>query len=246
MRRARVQFLSAVVSPHILEVGGGRGGDLGVWARHPVVRLVDVVDPDPVALHEYARRLRVTYHGEGDDLHMRLPDGRLFRFHVARAEDLSDLPGVGQGSQLAVLSFSASQIITSTSKAALVWRVLLGRVHRIAITAHDHLVAGLPDPDHPHGVTCRVVHPTGCSTHPIVCVCSDGDGQAARLHTRIVGSTMADGITENAFSVAAHILAPAKQLGALVRLERACSGDSVRHHWLLRSLVFATIDRAEG
>ena len=241
MRAQRVRFLSSIVRPHILEVGGGRGGDLGVWARHPVVRCVDVVDPDPEALREYMRRLRTSYDARADGDCFVLPDGRRFRFHVVAAPDI---PGhIGAGADIAILCFSASQIITDGSSADMLWRVLLERVPRVAVAAHDHLVAGLPDPLQPYGVTCRIVRPSGCPTHPVVCRCPDGMGQSARLHTRIRGSTMADGIVENAFSVAAHILDPAKRMGLRVFVQRACTGGDTLHHWLLRSLVFATLDR---
>jgi hypothetical protein len=245
--------LAAVRPRRILEIGGGRGGDLNLWAACPGVHWVDVVDPDADALDEYRRRLAGAYGAvldeDGDAV---LPDRRTFRFHAVELFALD--PSVGRDADLAVLHFSVSQIVRGRADADSLLAGLLNsrRIRRVALAAHDHVRHGLP-PRPPQGVVCTVRASTDCARHPLFCTGSGADcpvavsaRTAAVLRTTIPGTAMAAGITECAFSAqylerAARRLAAAGRVprGVLVRTERPF--PHADHHWLLRSLVFMTI-----
>lgn len=116
LRRNRARFLSAALqrsgAQHVLDVGGGCGGDAPFWATHPAVRTVHVVEPDCEAVREYQRRLHTSFaavHDPGDGA-WRLPGGTVFYFQT------TDLQGATPrappaGPVLAALCYSISQIV---------------------------------------------------------------------------------------------------------------------------------------
>jgi hypothetical protein len=232
LRRARVRFLHRAleyVGPvtRVLDIGGGRGGDTAVWVHHPGLTVVDVVEPDPEALAEYRRRLVDTYGAEeaphGGEL--RLPTGRRFRFHPTDAMGaLRTTIAAGGGGTLAVLSFSVSQIVAHDDDWDTLLTALAGvGVAGVAIAAHDHVVAGLPDGS--DGVAC----------HPVT-------SETGRLRTRIVGSTTARDIHEHVFDAAALRRAVAERHAerfAIAWMDGPTAGG--QQHWLLDSLVLTLL-----
>jgi hypothetical protein len=115
------------------------------------------------------------------------------------------------------------------------------RVAGAAIAFHDHTVDDVL-PDGSEGVTCTVQRGTACGRHPLVCPCT---GQCARLHTCVVGSRMADGIAESAFS-RGLLERVAERQSLRVRRYHPVPwrmGDDTPH-WLLHSLTLAFVSEA--
>ena len=84
-------------------------------------------------------------------------------------------------------------------------------------------------------VSCRVVHPSGCSVHPLICNCT-ASSRLACLHTEIVGSTTAMSISEFAFTVS-------YLLRALDRLQRRHPDIHVVHTVWVGPVFFDTPSR---
>ena len=246
IRRARNTFLQTVLKranpTHIMEIGGGCGGDAPQLLQHSLLEIVDVVEPDEKSIAEYQRRLTESFGGTLYRQTVVLPDGRRFRFHGSALFDVSPTVAHKQ-CDMALLYFSISQIVASDTDAdALLGGLLLSRrVRHIVVAVHDHLA----DIDLPHGdgVNCTMELSSGCSEHPLVCTCPHGNGKAAKLRTHIIGSTTAADIVENAFSV--HRFLHRVQLFQI--RHPACGQIAVQQwqpwatdgtHWLLRSLVF--------
>jgi hypothetical protein len=246
VREVRNAFLShimvTVCPAHILEIGGGRGGDASILACASDVEIVDVVEPDATSVQEYKRRIMDRFQGMEYNNVMVLPDARRFRFHAIPLFDLS--PSVAQkGCDLAFLYFSITQIAANdTDVDALLAGLFISRgIPHVVIGVHDHTTLELPN-DEAH-VTCRVIRSSGCSEHPLVCTCPRGNGQTARLHTTIVASATARSIEENAFSVD-HFMSrvdafqrrwPSCPLRCEVWWPYRCNGDA---HWLLQTMAF--------
>ena len=249
VRRARNSFLQGVLTrtqpSWILEIGGGCGGDAAQWASHTSVLQVDVVEPSPASVQEYQRRLVDVHGGVQHRQAIALPDGRCFRFHAKEVFDLD--PAVARrGCDLAVLFFSLSQIVADdTDLDALLGGLFVSRqIRNVIIAVHDHLV----DPQLPHrdGVVCTMLRSSGCSVHPLVCRCPGGNGRAGRLRITVLGSTMANGIDEFAFSVE-HFLERLRvfesrhpELGR-IDVHQWMPWGPGEAHWLLRSLAFLWI-----
>ena len=241
VRRARTQFLQGVLAQtgatRVLEVGGGCGGDLAVWMRHPRLAVVDVVEPDATAVAEYRRRLVETHGATPSGDNGLCAAGRLFRFHTARFQDVGGwLSDDDAGVLLAVLIFSITQVAAEDADTDQLLSTLADAfgVAAVAVAAHDHVApGGLPDGT--DGVRCTVERGTDCPDHPLVCPCG---GVAAQLCTRVLGSTMADGIRESAFS-ADHTCRLVERHGRFrvaQRLGPVAGGGGL--HWLLDSMVF--------
>ena len=114
LRQTRNAFVKAVLAQtnptHVLEIGGGRGGDAANWVHHKDSELIDVVEPDGNAVEEYRRRLLQTFHGVPHKQNVVLPSGKRFRFHTVPVFDLP--PSIAhRGCELAVMNFSISQIM---------------------------------------------------------------------------------------------------------------------------------------
>ena len=276
VRRARVEFLTRCLDrtapARVVDLGGGRGGDLAVWMHAGSVAIVDVVEPDADAVAEYRRRLVQTYGatpvvgGETSELHT--PDGRAFRFAIATAREVrpSRLAAAAEPGQrprtLVVCSFSVSQIVGCDADMDDLLALAFdgyGAV-AVAISAHDHAAA--PQlPDGTEGVSCSLVREPECPRRatgggsppcaPLRCVCAPDQRRRryARLRTRIVGSTMADGIEESAFGLdvlRGAVAGPPNRPMDLMPptpWPPAPDPDSPlpAAHWLVQSLVLAMI-----
>ena len=118
---------SAYIQPHhVMEIGGGCGGDCPIWCNDSKVHIVDVVEPDTVCIQEYQRRLTTSFAGKART-RVALCDVALlqsrnvvsvkhkeFRFHPCPVFDLT--PDVCQrGVDLVLLYFSISQIVSCDS-----------------------------------------------------------------------------------------------------------------------------------
>jgi hypothetical protein len=253
LRRARDGFMRSALrtaaARAVLEIGGGRGGDCGVWMAAESVRRVEVVEPDADAVAEYRSRLCRTFGAVNDPAappDCVLPDGRRFRFHVVPFFGLD--PAVGRGCDLAVLSFSVSQIVGGPADLdALLCGLLAARdIPYVAIAAHDHVHAGLSSAD---GVVCRRTEVTGCERHRLFCTCDhrrEATRTAAILSTTVYGTLMANGIREYAFG-AAYLERAVRRLRAAGRLPATAVARVIRpfpreeFHWLLRSLAFVLV-----
>lgn len=258
LRCAKNSFLRACATGirHLIDLGGGQGGDSNLWIHHvPDWQTLDVLDIDRNALEEYARRLASTHRaqpcperGHPDTCSAWVlglpPNGmRIIRLHhgdILRPTN----DQVWHGAELAVMDFVVSQVVGCCDDAATLvrtWCVERG-VQRLALTAHDHAFAGLPPDDGSTGVRC-VALPLGCHNGDIVW----RPGQPPLpLETTIAGTTMARGIREFAFDADAfaHTIRAEVARGALpatlrVHLERPYATADM--HWLLRSLVFIQI-----
>ena len=158
IRKSRSRFLQHIldrVDPvHILEIGGGRGGDMAQWIQFPRLEIVDVVEPDAEAVQEYQHRLLQTHRGMQHKGVVVLPNAQRFRFHGVPIFDL--IPSVAKHRcNMAVLSFSISQIVSRDADAdALLGGLLNSRnIPHIVIMAHDHTLVPLPEN---HGVRCTM------------------------------------------------------------------------------------------
>lgn len=124
---------------------GGRGGDLHHWVRATRLECLDVVDCDADSLHEYARRLRQSYHmrDEGGGV-FRTSQKRCIRLHIADARSFfPPLPPYQR--RFALLSFSVSQISTSEGLEAF-FTHLRDRCHvtDLLLIVHDHVWCDIP------------------------------------------------------------------------------------------------------
>lgn len=250
----------------LLDVGGGQGGDCGLWVRL-AVRDVLVVDVDPNALEEYARRLAGSYHASGVGPDWHVPGGAdgsvACRWRLVVADWRGLDPGIGAGADAAVLDFSASQIVGGRGGVVPLLRALCvdRGIPHVALVVHDHAAAGPAPPNPAHGVVCAPLDPATGDDCPrrrgrptAWCVCPHTDHGAARLHTRVVGTRMAAGIHEWAFDADAFVnevrrAVVAKELPAGLRVEchrpfQRPQGADVEGdvHWLLRTLTLLRVD----
>ena len=243
VREARNAFLSytlSIIQPcHVMEIGGGCGGDASVWVGTPNLEIVDVIEPDREAVAEYKRRLMDRFDGTPHRQTVVLADGQRFRFHALPLFDIN--PSVArQGCDVAVLYFSISQIVSNdTDIDALLAGLFLSRgIPNVVIGMHDHTVMGLPPQD--SQVSCTVLQSSGCSRHPMVCECVGGNGRTARLQTTITGSAMANGIEENVFALdrfLQRVEAFQQRRSLCVRTWWPYRGTPSAH-WLLGTMVF--------
>jgi hypothetical protein len=239
LREIRPGFTAAVLAEvgasALVEVGGGCGGDCALWMRCEGVRHVDVVEPDPVSVEEYQRRLLRSFHAWRSDACTLQTQSTRFVFSVA---SVLDLPRYAGPAAAAVLHFSVSQIVgsappcgTDDRPAGAPTRLfdVLADVPHLLVLAHDHTVVPLPDGR--YGVSVRVDRGTGCDRHPLVCPCAD---RLAWLRTNVAGSRTASDIGEYAFD-ADWFVSVAEQHGRrTVRRVRPFPAGS---HWLLESLT---------
>ena len=236
----------------LLELGGGRGGDAHHWVRAGGLQRLDVVDVDAGGLAEYARRLVVSHGATAAATTGETPPWMRRLWLPATGCEVrllhGDARGFAEGGpyDLAVLSFSVSQMVGSHDDAAAMYHHLFETldVREVVLVVHDHVFAGGLDTQAGSGVLLRLVE-APCAltaddapTPPLWCRCH---GRAAALETSVLGSTLAVGIREWACS--AEALAAAAPPGAAVRVERPyrCGPDAA--HWLLRSLAVVTVVR---
>lgn len=221
---------------------------------------MDVVEVDENALEEYSRRLVSTYQarqatqeeaGTTADWVWTLPSSQSTTTIALHCGDARRMPPtLGQGYDLAVLDFSASQIVRGWSDVeGLLHALCIDRgIPRVCLVVHDHVFAGPPPPG--CGVHCVVLETPACvpAGHAGWCRCEDGsDHGATRLETTVVGTSMARGITEYVFDGAAFVREAERlvSVGDLppwltVRLRRPF--DAKDHHWLLRSLALIRVE----